>query len=307
MLQFNQFGIPFVGVDICGFIGDSNADLCQRWMQVGAFYPFARNHNGLGYIDQDPGSWGEAVATSSRNALLIRYTLLPYLYTLFYQHYTQGSTVARPLWHEYPTDAETHGIDRQFLWGSGFMVAPVLEEGATSLDMYFPDDRYYSYYNGGQATFRKEWTNIDSGKEFIQLFIRGGNILPTQEPDVTTQAARGKPMGLIIALDDNFSARGQLYYDSGDSPDPVEQGVYFLSEYVYSNNRLASNVLRNGYAEMATKVLSTIRLLGSTGVTGVKVNGVEHTDFENLSSGEVAVDNLNIVANTEFTVEFTTN
>jgi len=153
---------------------------------------------------------------------MIRYTLLPYLYTLFYLHYTQGSTVVRPLWHEYANDSETHGIDRQFLWGSAFLVSPVLEQGATSLVMYFPDDRYYSYYDGGQATFRAEWTHIHSGKEFIRLFVRGGHILPTQETAATTQLARQKTLGLIVALDDNFAAKGQLYYDSGDSPGKVQ-------------------------------------------------------------------------------------
>lgn len=100
MLEFNMFGIPYVGADICGFTGDASEELCERWMELGAFYPFARNHNYKTSQDQDPGVWPNTVAVSSRKALLVRYRLLPYLYTLFYKSHTTGSTVVRPLYHE---------------------------------------------------------------------------------------------------------------------------------------------------------------------------------------------------------------
>ena len=127
VIQFNQFGIPMVGADICGFIGETTEELCARWHQLGAFYPFSRNHNTFGATDQDPGYFGEPLASIAREALTIRYFLLPYLYLLFYRHSVRGDTVARPLWHEFPTDLNTWDIDDQFLWGEALLISPVLE------------------------------------------------------------------------------------------------------------------------------------------------------------------------------------
>jgi len=79
----NIFGIPFVGADICGFAGDTTEELCARWMALGSFYPYSRNHNIEGAKSQEPYLW-ETVAEASRRNLKIRYTLLPYYYTLFY-------------------------------------------------------------------------------------------------------------------------------------------------------------------------------------------------------------------------------
>uniref|UniRef100_A0A8C2T861 Sucrase-isomaltase, intestinal-like n=1 Tax=Coturnix japonica TaxID=93934 RepID=A0A8C2T861_COTJA len=131
MLEFNLFGIPFVGADICGFNSNTTYELCLRWTQLGSFYPFSRNHNAEGNAAQDPAVFGAQFAKIARSALRIRYSLLPYLYTLFFESHVHGNTVVRSLMHEFTSDQQTHGIDTAFLWGPAFMVAPVLQEAST--------------------------------------------------------------------------------------------------------------------------------------------------------------------------------
>ena len=130
ILAMNMFGMPFVGADICGFGGNTTAELCTRWMQLGAFYPFSRNHNAIGMKSQEPYVFGDDTTRRCRFALNIRYTLLPYLYTLLANASVNGSPVVRPLFFEFPDDLTTWSTsETQFMWGNALLVSPVLQEG----------------------------------------------------------------------------------------------------------------------------------------------------------------------------------
>jgi alpha-glucosidase (family GH31 glycosyl hydrolase) len=103
-------------------LGNSDEELCNRWMQLSAFFPFYRNHNVLSANSQEAYVWA-SVAEASKTAMAIRYSLLPYLYTLFYQAHTSGSTVMRALSWEFTTDPTLAAVDNQFLLGPSIMVS----------------------------------------------------------------------------------------------------------------------------------------------------------------------------------------
>ncbi|XP_031669044.1 maltase-glucoamylase, intestinal [Oncorhynchus kisutch] len=219
MLEFGLFGIPYIGADICGFFDDVSEELCRRWMQVGAFYPFSRNHNAQHYKPQDPAAFGvdSLLLNTSKHYLNIRYTLLPYLYTLFYKAHTTGDTVVRPVMHEFYSDSNTWTVDRQFLWGKHLLITPVLDPGVEWIQAYVPDAVWFDYETEERITVRKQQVQMYLPADKLGLHIRGGAILPIQRPAVTTVYSRRNPMGLIVTLDDNNRAAGELFWDDGDS------------------------------------------------------------------------------------------
>eukprot|EP00064_Thunnus_orientalis_P008511 superscaffoldBa00001014_g8534 len=246
MLEFGLFGIPYIGADICGFFDDSSEELCRRWMQVGAFYPFSRNHNAQGFKPQDPAVFGagSTLVESSKHYLMIRYTLLPYLYTLFYKAHTTGETVVRPVMHEFYSDSSTWEVDRQFLWGKHLLITPVLDpaseghkighaaeksEKGVKVRAYIPDAVWYDYETMERVAHRRHRLN---------------------------------PMGLIIALDDNNQAAGELFWDDGDSRETVKTGNYIHYKFTVVYGVLTMQVTHAGYRDPDNLKFENITVLG---------------------------------------------
>ncbi|XP_063061397.1 sucrase-isomaltase, intestinal [Engraulis encrasicolus] len=275
MLEFGLFGVPYIGADICGFFDDSPEELCRRWMQVGAFYPFSRNHNAQGFAPQDPAFYGpnSLLVQTSKHYLNIRYTLLPYLYTLFYRAHVHGDTVVRPVMHEFVSDRNTWTVDRQFLWGAHLLITPVLDPGVERVQAYIPDALWYDYETEERLSDRKRFIDMHLPADKLGLHIRGGAILPTQRPNVTTTYSRQNPMGLIIALDENKKASGELFWDDGDSRDTVPSGAYVHSQFTVDKGALTIRVLHNGYTDPNGLKFEDITVLGVSGQpTTVTVN-----------------------------------
>lgn len=225
-LSFSLFGIPMFGVDTCGFNGNSDEELCNRWMQLSAFFPFYRNHNTLGAISQEAYVWS-SVIDASKTAMAIRFQLLPYMYTLFYLAHTTGSTVMRALVWEFPNDPSLAGADRQFMLGPSILVTPVLEPGASTVNGVFPGlgtstgECWYDWYTQAPVPVPSTAnTTIDAPLGHIPVYIRGGSVLPTQQPAMVTRDARQTPWSVLVGLSLEGTASGSLYLDDGESVTP---------------------------------------------------------------------------------------
>ncbi|CAL8345363.1 unnamed protein product, partial [Arctogadus glacialis] len=316
MMEFSLFGIPYTGADICGFFNTAEYEMCLRWMQLGAFYPYSRNHNGKGSPRQDPVSWNSTFAEASRDVLNIRYTLLPYLYTLMFEAHTSGNTVVRPLLHEFVEDRATWDVDRQFLWGPALLITPAMEPGVTNVKAYVPDTRWYDYHTAEVLPVRGEMVTMPTPLDHINLHVRGGYILPWQKAENNTKFSRQNPLGLIVALDDSGFAHGSLFWDDGEGIDTYEAGAYLLTDFTANSSKLTNRVRYNGLATADRLTLGLVRVWGAGTVKVTQVNLTDSTGtvhalvpVHNTTTQELKVDATAISVHVDqmFTMEWKTS
>ena len=170
-------GQAFVGADVGGFFGDSSGELFLRWMQAGVLTPFCRNHTMLGSVDQYAWAWGDAVRDLVREALELRYRLLPYLYATFVRAAETGAPVQRPLVFDHQYDPVVRSMDDQFQLGPDLLVAPVLAPGTTSRQVYLPAGTWYDWHTD-EALTGPRWVVAPTPAERIPLYARGGAVVP---------------------------------------------------------------------------------------------------------------------------------
>ena len=290
IMDFNMFGIPMVGADICGFLLDTTEELCARWIELGAFYPFSREHNDLHSKPQELYLW-PSVTEAAQKALKMRYQLLPYLYTQFSHAYFEGQTVARALWFNFPTDSTAHTIEEQFMLGAGILISPVLSEGSTSVNVYFSCGLWYKFSDLSldvDASAGSLWKEIETPLTSTNVHIRGGNIIPTQDYALTTVAARETPFTLIVALCPGGMAEGKLFWDDGEQVE-IKEYLQMSYEASYSSGKgtFTAKPIYNTYKDSSSWKINKIIFIGKNiqVPTNAMISGV------NLQSSQFIYDN----------------
>lgn len=234
-LNFAMSGIPYWTQDVGGFsvesryygaqnefdaTGVENADLKEwrelntRWHQMGMFNPLYRAHGQ--YPLREPWNIapeGHKAYNAITECIKMRYSLLPYIYSLNARVHFDDYTIMRPLVLNWPSDPTAREISDQFMFGDAIMVCPVYEYGARSREIYLPNGGWYDLHDNfryieGNAAFK-----ADAPYEHIPLFARAGQIIPTGRP--VEYSAQEQDGALTIYVFGGNDAAFTLYEDDG--------------------------------------------------------------------------------------------
>uniref|UniRef100_A0A8D2QS26 Glucosidase II alpha subunit n=1 Tax=Zosterops lateralis melanops TaxID=1220523 RepID=A0A8D2QS26_ZOSLA len=149
----------------------------------------------------------------------------------------------RPLWMEFPDDSHTFAMDDQYLLDRVLLVHPVTESGARGVNVYLPGEGEVSQgFWGGFGGFFRSFLGCRTPPEpQISLPRSGGTVIPRQDrPRRSTEAMKGDPFTLYVALSLQGTAQGELYLDDGISFDYATKNEFLHRHFHFANGTLTS-------------------------------------------------------------------
>ena len=259
LLNASLSGLPYTHSDAGGFAGDNkDEELYTRWMQFACFTPVLRPHGFAGDTEPEPVFYSEKTQDIVRRYIKLRYSLLPYIYTLSAQASLKGYPLMRPLFYEFPDDWEAFDYYNEYMFGNNILVAPVIKQGQKVKTVYLPrGTKWYNFHTNRKFPGGNEY-DIDLKINDIPLFVKGGSFIPTTEPVNTTKDYNTN--NLIIKYyvgDDEKRDVYLMYSDDNKDPESIKNKNFETLMFVQKkneNNGLEFMFSRiNGYAGMPEK------------------------------------------------------
>lgn len=260
-------GVSFVGSDIGGFYGVPDGELYIRWLQLGIFHPLCRTHS-IGHnengssatdpnfkpdtnkkVDQEPWSFGEENTEIARNLIELRYKLLPYLYTTFYQYSQLGTPMLKPLFVYSQEDHKAYSKEEEFILGDHILLSPITREGAQGKEVYLPKGRWYSFWNDEPFEGQQEvW--VEAFLDSFPMFIKAGAVIPFYP---VMQYVGEKSID-IVTLHTYFTKNEEestFYEDGGDGYDYLNGG-YSLKKFFVKGESNSLSITQNKEGNLNT-------------------------------------------------------
>ncbi|MBQ5940799.1 TIM-barrel domain-containing protein [Massilia sp. AB1] len=236
-LQMGMQGLAYMHSDLGGFAGAVLDDeLYVRWLQYGVFQPVFRPH-AQDAVPSEPVFRSERAKVLAREAVWLRYAMLPYNYTIAFDNNQTGMPLMRPLMFVEPDPDTPADRSTTYMWGPDFLVAPVVEPGATRTEVVFPtssklwfDFHTGSAHNGGVIEV------VKPEEAHIPVYVRAGAFIPMAKVAQTTRDYDSRRIDLHYYHDASVAASsGKLYDDDGETAQAYEKGQYeivrFASKY----------------------------------------------------------------------------
>ena len=234
-LTLGLSGQPFNGPDIGGFCESATPELLAQWTALGVYFPFVRNHSIKGSVDQEPWAFTPEVLNTCRTAIERRYLLMPYVYTAFREAHLTGMPVMRPMFMADAKDLSLRSEDQAFLLGGDLMVVPCWAENTA-----MPKDEWQvvdlSTLNTPHEPYKPHETHKTHKPHDPQdpyqstLRQRPGSIIPLANLAQSTTEMSTDSLTLLVCLDKDGKACGQIYEDEGDGFS-YKKGNYLLSQF----------------------------------------------------------------------------
>lgn len=217
-----------------GVKDDDYKELYVRWFQYGTFTPLFRSHGTETPREVwrfgEPGHWAYDALVQS---IHLRYRLLPYIYSMNWKVTDQGFTMYRGLAFDFRHDTKVYNISDQFMFGKSMMICPVVEEKATSREVYLPKGTgWFDFWTGKQLKGGQTIT-VPVSIDKIPIYVKAGTILPMDPVRQYTTQETGAPTELRVypGKDASFV----LYEDENDNYN-YEKGKYALVEFNYTES-----------------------------------------------------------------------
>ncbi len=230
--RMSMSGMSFTGSDIGGFAEHPTGELYARWIQLGVFHPFCRTHSSGDHGNQEPWTFGGEVVDVTRKFVELRYQLLPYLYTMFWEYAEEGIPMLKPLVLFDQNDPQTHYRTDEFVFGHQILVCPVQEPNAKGRRMYIPRGSWYNYWTreyvkGGM----EQW--VDAELDIIPLFVKEGAIIPKYPIQQYVGEKTIEQLHLEVYYKQGNKEVSQVYEDAQDGYD-YAKGRYCLRSFSFT-------------------------------------------------------------------------
>ncbi len=281
LTSLGMSGVAFSAMDIGGFTGNPTVPLYTRWMQIGAFTPYFRNHTGVNTKSAEPWAFGEEALEIVRNYIDLRYRLMPYLYSSFYEATQTGMPVMRSLAIDHTADEKvyTAKFQNQYLFGNSFMVAPFASTD-TYGTVYLPEGRWYDLYTD-EAFAGKQEKIFPLTISKLPVFVKESSIIPMQSLVQSTAEKPTDTLTLHVYKGDRNNSF--VYYEDDGESYNYENGAYYKRTMTY--NATKKQITLGQVDGSVTSKFKHIKLMlhGFDG-TSIKVNGKSARSAQEFSS-----------------------